>query len=112
MEEIRHLLIHLDPGLAEHTDHAFGVSEFTIENGAAQLIPWFAKIQIVPFIDSLEVTEAEPLLAYILSMTHASNTYVHQEQMSALSQLLKQEIAKMARFTSQNRQHYSLPLKA
>jgi ubiquinone/menaquinone biosynthesis C-methylase UbiE len=93
MGEIRDLLIHLDPGLGKQTDHAFGVSEFTIENGADQLIPWFDQVDIVPFIDSLEVTEAEPLLAYILSMTVAPQINVNQEQIYALGKLLKQMIA-------------------
>jgi ubiquinone/menaquinone biosynthesis C-methylase UbiE len=93
MGEIRHLLIHLDPGLAEQTDHAFGVSEFTIENSASQLIPWFDQIEIVPFNDSLEVTDAEPLLAYILSMTTASQINATQKQISAISQLIKHKIA-------------------
>jgi ubiquinone/menaquinone biosynthesis C-methylase UbiE len=41
--------------------------EFSLENGAAQLKPWFADIEMRRYEDALLVTEAEPLLAYILS---------------------------------------------
>jgi len=68
MAEIRHILLQLDPILFKHSYHAFGVNEFTIENGTDQLTPWFKQVNIIPFIDSLEVTEADPLVKYILSM--------------------------------------------
>jgi SAM-dependent methyltransferase len=42
-------------------------ASFTLENGAAQLSPCFADIELDRYIDSLEVTEATPLVDYILS---------------------------------------------
>jgi SAM-dependent methyltransferase len=40
---------------------------FTLENGAEQLRPWFANVVLSRYEDALRVTEAEPLVAYILS---------------------------------------------
>jgi SAM-dependent methyltransferase len=40
---------------------------FSLENGTAQLAPWFDHIHLARYPDTLVVTEAEPLLAYIRS---------------------------------------------
>jgi hypothetical protein len=45
-----------------------GVAEaFTLENGGAQLAQVFGEVSLRRYEDSLVVTEAEPLTAYILS---------------------------------------------
>lgn len=41
---------------------------FSLENGQDLLAPYFRRIEVIPFLDDLIVTEAEPLLAYIRSM--------------------------------------------
>lgn len=41
--------------------------EFRLENGAAQLRPYFSHVEMLPYPDSLRVTEAAPLVAYVLS---------------------------------------------
>ena len=92
MVEIHQLLLSLEPSLAYHTDHAFGVNQFTIENGARQLAPWFDNIHIIPFEDSLEVTESEPLIAYILSMNTAPQIKVTSQQISSLHDEISREI--------------------
>lgn len=92
MGEIHQLLLRLDPSLAYHTEHAFGVNEFTIENGASQLAPWFDNIQITPFEGSLEVTEAAPLIAYILSMNTAPHIKVTSQQISNLRDEINRDI--------------------
>ena len=43
-------------------------STFTLENGEDQLAPWFTQVERRLYQDSLEVTEAGPLVAYIRSM--------------------------------------------
>ena len=93
MEEIRDLLIRLDPELANRTDHTFGVNEFTIENGKEQLSQWFPEIQVVPFAGSLEVTEVAPLIAYILSMNAASEISISPQRIHLLHHYLEREIA-------------------
>ncbi|MGI0014792.1 MAG: class I SAM-dependent methyltransferase [Nitrososphaera sp.] len=40
---------------------------FTLENGSAQLTPWFASVTLHRYEDSLVITEATPLVDYILS---------------------------------------------
>jgi SAM-dependent methyltransferase len=40
---------------------------FTLENGSAQLANWFAHVAVRHYEDSLCITAAEPLIAYILS---------------------------------------------
>jgi SAM-dependent methyltransferase len=40
---------------------------FTLDNGAAQLRSWFSDVQIHRYLDELLVTEAVPLVEYILS---------------------------------------------
>jgi SAM-dependent methyltransferase len=42
---------------------------FSLENGAAQLGAVFGDVRLVRFADALAVTEVEPLLAYVRSMT-------------------------------------------
>ena len=40
---------------------------FSLEDGAMQMAPWFADITLRRYEDTLVVTDAEPLLAYLLS---------------------------------------------
>ncbi len=44
-----------------------GANPFTLENGPAQLSAWFMEIKLSRYESSLEVTEAAPLVDYILS---------------------------------------------
>lgn len=46
---------------------------FTLENGAAQLAPYFATVALHRYDDALLVTEAQPLIAAILSMRLAAD---------------------------------------
>jgi 2-polyprenyl-3-methyl-5-hydroxy-6-metoxy-1,4-benzoquinol methylase len=43
-------------------------NSFTLENGAAQLAPWFNQVNLYRYEDNLEVTDAAALSDYILSM--------------------------------------------
>lgn len=40
---------------------------FRLENGAEQLRPYFSHIEMIPYPDGLRVTEAAPLVVYVLS---------------------------------------------
>jgi len=55
------------------------MEEFGLETGVEQLAPFFSDIRVEGFEDHLEVTEVEPVLAYIRS----SNTYRNQDLGSA-----------------------------
>ena len=46
-----------------------GTLGFNLENGADELAPFFAEVALERYDDALVVTEAEPLLAYIRSMS-------------------------------------------
>jgi ubiquinone/menaquinone biosynthesis C-methylase UbiE len=62
---------------------------FSLENGAAQLAPWIDHVQLARYPDTLVVTEAEPLLAYIRSWV----TGLSGDQEQALRERIEAEIA-------------------
>jgi SAM-dependent methyltransferase len=98
MHQIKELLLQIDPDLAAQTDHAFGTSEFTIENGAAQLAQYFSNVYCDLFPDSLEVTHPEPLIAYIISMTADPESARNHKWYKHLNAHLEQEIARKGSF--------------
>jgi ubiquinone/menaquinone biosynthesis C-methylase UbiE len=67
-------------------------STFTLENGAEWLSQQFSHIELYRTNNSLEVTEVEPLMAYILSTR--AGTFLVDEKQAALRSLLEQELAK------------------
>jgi SAM-dependent methyltransferase len=79
---------------------AFGVQRsltpdlpFTMESGGAQLHPFFSSVTRHDFIDSLAVTETEPLVAYILSMRTAFDFFT-PERIAKLRMLIDERIAR------------------
>lgn len=50
-------------------DFSATTNPFTLENGQAQLQPFFSQIEIRRYVDSLHITEISPLMAYIRSTT-------------------------------------------
>jgi hypothetical protein len=73
--------------------------EFGLENGEAQLAPWFADVERRRYEDSLVVTETEPFLAYILSQWDVQATLDRlgpaegERRVRALRGLLDDELA-------------------
>ena len=64
---------------------------FTLESGAEQLSPYFEDVQVLIFEDNLVVTETEPLMAYIRSMsTHPD---LEQEIYAEMLAFVDKEIA-------------------
>ncbi|HET9221133.1 MAG TPA: class I SAM-dependent methyltransferase [Roseiflexaceae bacterium] len=64
LREIGELVRRFDPQII------FGIGDeasFTLENGAQQLAPYFSNVAVYRYDDALIVTEAEPLIAYVLS---------------------------------------------
>ena len=59
-----------DPSLGR----PIGAGAFTMENGKDQLSPWFSSIHIEPYDDGLEITERDPLIAYVRSAGRMSET--------------------------------------
>jgi SAM-dependent methyltransferase len=62
---------------------------FTLENGGAQLAPWFADVSIYRYPDSLQVTQAGPLVDYILSGTRFG---MKEDRREALTVFVESEI--------------------
>ncbi|GAC1349294.1 MAG: hypothetical protein NVSMB27_21050 [Ktedonobacteraceae bacterium] len=68
MEEVNELVHNFDA----HLDHSWKKAllitlPFRLENGSEELSPWFSQIRLFRYEDALIVTEAEPLVAYVLS---------------------------------------------
>ncbi len=68
MRELDDLIASVAPDAASAEWRASFRHPFTLENGAEQLAPAFEGIEIRPYDDGLDVTEGEPLVAYILSI--------------------------------------------
>jgi SAM-dependent methyltransferase len=64
---------------------------FTLENGAPQLMRHFSQVCACWYNDGLIVTEAEPLVAYILS--GKANSFFTAERVAELTRFVEQEIA-------------------
>ncbi len=65
---------------------------FTLENGADQLSPWFENIEIRHYPDSLVITEAQPLIDYILSMITWADVLSNEAAIDKLSALVNRLI--------------------
>src|SRR5262249_37187480 len=66
-------------------------ASFALENGQEILAPFFAQVTADRYENALEVTEAEPLVAYALSS--GPGTRLSNEKREALRSLVKQELA-------------------
>lgn len=67
-------------------------NSFSLENGEAQLAPWFSHVEMRRYEDALVVTEAEPLVAFVLS-TRAKRVLTG-EQVRQLREIVAQELAR------------------
>lgn len=65
---------------------------FTLENGEAQLRPWFGQITVHRFAGATVVPEVEPVVAYVLSGPFYRR-YLVGEKLEAFRRLLAEEIA-------------------
>jgi ubiquinone/menaquinone biosynthesis C-methylase UbiE len=70
-------------------------SPFILENGQEKLAPFFAKVTLDIYEDTLEVTEAEPLAAYAFSRRLGSR--FSQEMRESFTDLIRQELMKRGR---------------
>lgn len=65
---------------------------FTLENGPEQLSQAFEHMQMRRYQDGLVVTEAQPLVDYVLSMTRYTNRLVPAEIVQAFKSAIEREI--------------------
>jgi len=86
LPEIAALLGKFDPQLASWRVRLAG--SFTLENGSAQLTPWFARVTLRHYEDALVITEAAPLVDYILS----GRVNLSADRQRDLASFIKQEL--------------------
>ena len=68
---------------------SFG-SPFTLENGLEQLEQFFSQVTVSRYSDNLHVTEVKPIIAFILSTSHAAE--IIEEELAKLEIELEQEL--------------------
>jgi ubiquinone/menaquinone biosynthesis C-methylase UbiE len=68
---------------------SFG-SPFTLENGLEQLEQFFSQVTVSRYFDNLHVTEVKPIIAFILSTSHAAE--IIEEELAKLEIELEQEL--------------------
>jgi hypothetical protein len=64
---------------------------FTLETGAAELARWFAHVNLRRYEDGLVVTDAAPLVAYVLSGLFGAS--FSDEQSTAFRRFVEDEVA-------------------
>jgi SAM-dependent methyltransferase len=94
MQEVREFVVSFDPSLAARWDIASPASlnGFRIENGNQELSAYFSNVILHLYEDGLIVTEAEPLVAYILSTLFGKNLIA--DRVEQFTQVIKEEIAR------------------
>jgi ubiquinone/menaquinone biosynthesis C-methylase UbiE len=86
LKAISNWIRRVNPG----TDFASFGSPFTLENGFEQLKQFFAQVRFSRYPDSLQVTEAKPIIAFIRSSIHAPELL--EEELVKLEKELEQEL--------------------
>ena len=90
LHELRDLMQRFDP----QTDFGWGKHSheiFSLDNGGTEIAQHFARITVLRYEDSLIVTEAEPVVAYILSMT--TITGLAEARRADLTRFIESELA-------------------
>jgi ubiquinone/menaquinone biosynthesis C-methylase UbiE len=86
LRELKALVSRFDPDEASESSAA---NPFTLENGGAQLSPWFSDVTIRRYEDALEVTEVASLIEYVLS----ESTRMTGDQHLQFAEHVEQEMA-------------------
>jgi ubiquinone/menaquinone biosynthesis C-methylase UbiE len=68
------------------------IPTFTLENGVAELAPWFSEIALHRYEDGLDITKAEPLIAYVMSMGEAKSAFT-DDRLAQLVAYVNEQIA-------------------
>lgn len=90
IREIFEIMRAFDPSWSQgHTNN-----DFTLENGGAQIAPFFRSVEMHAYPDSLAITESEPLVAYILSMSAMRDAEVTPEKLTALRADIESRLAR------------------
>ena len=98
MHELVAMLRVLDPEWP-HESISADLPNFNLQNGAEQLSAWFNEVALLGYEDSLAVTEAKPLVDYLLSTMHAQelakrlSAEEFRRRLSTLKDWLDKELA-------------------
>ncbi len=91
MRELRELLLRFDPDITTPWSlFSPGSLSFWLENGQEELSPYFSHVTLHRYHDGLEVTGAEPLIAYVLSTPIID--YFDEDKLSQFRKFIQQEI--------------------
>ena len=83
----------IQPYLLSKIERTFSAGTFTLENGDKQLSPWFTtKLEHYP--DELIITDAEPLVAYLLSMVPMEGCRITAGHITTLRNYIEDKIQK------------------
>ena len=85
LRELWQLLTLIIPPPQRHQLHQGSLLSFRLENGRAQLAPFFSTIERRLYPDSLTVTEVQPIIDYLLSGLIAQATELHADSSNAES---------------------------
>jgi ubiquinone/menaquinone biosynthesis C-methylase UbiE len=98
MHELAAMVRHLDPEWS-HESIFPHLSNFSLENGTEQLNSWFKEVVLLGYEDTLAITEANPLVDYLLSTIPAKDLARRllgeefRERVSTLRDSLERELA-------------------
>jgi SAM-dependent methyltransferase len=87
--EVREMVRHVAPALPfTHNAH---IARFSLENGEPLLQEFFAHVELRRYENALEITEAEPLVAYVLSTIGATRVFT-REKVAKLRRIAQERI--------------------
>lgn len=86
LHELSELMARFDPGLA-FVDG--GAENFNLQNGGQQIEAGFSEVLVTKYEDSLEITEAQPLIDYVISIVDRPMDLVEQR---SLADFIRHEI--------------------
>ncbi len=89
--ELHELLEKFDPYTMARWFSSASSMPFRLESGSAELSPWFSSITLHRYESDLLVTEAEPLVAYVLSMF--VTPMITGEKINQFRSFVEQELA-------------------
>lgn len=72
LQELSVIIDNCSSPLGRHYSPDISMGGFTLDNGTEQLSPWFSRLEIYHYQDALVITEARPLVDFILSMIPAA----------------------------------------
>lgn len=95
MLELYEMVIRLAPELSSDTilpQPRYWAQAFSLENGAEQLGQHFATVRLERFPDSLKITQAQPLVDYVLSSLGTHKSKVSPQKVAAFTREVEQQI--------------------